>query len=1277
MAKLRDYDWYTTYATSDIRDNGNPVDVLQDFYIPALSCSIRYDRVAGYFTSSSLAAASQGFSQFVSNEGKARMVVGAQLAQDDAQAIIQGDQQRLQARMEEELEGIEAWPEAQRNGVELLAWMVTHGHLEIQVGIRVDNKNGTAQPFDYGGDGYLHEKWALFSDDKDQIYVGGSLNESQTALSINAENIEVDLSWDSGRTRDKILQKCRNFEAMWSGKHPSIRTFSLPDAIQQRLVQIVQNAGTIKEIDDTFFRWTPEPPSESVDLNEPDSLTTEELARFALIRLAPLLPGGVWVGVETSPVNPWPHQRFVAQRLIQSYPQNHLLCDEVGLGKTIEAGLVFRGLWLAGEAASIRVFAPASLTRQWLWEMSDKFLMPFKRRVASNGNTEVIDPWENEIEKTKGNFFDSPLELISTGLITNKRSGASLKSMPETDMLLVDEAHKARRGAPDDRTRAAQYNKLYQSLQEALYPKARSLLLATATPMQLNRVEAFDLIRMMPAAGTVQFSEDLCDIFYRIRDNLVNGENLTSYEREWLRRYLRNVRKSAQHQWFFVRDYVLDSLSSPDLDAFIDHDSDPLWGWQSFGVALNMLGPLGRTMLRHTRGLLREYQKAGLLNEKLARRTVKPATIKLDPQEKTAYEHLQSYCADLAEHIAANIESGEQRAAIGFYLSFLRLRFSSSFHALRQTFLRRLDKIDLTLKHQERSKASDWDVSSIDSLEALEEDSDTEDDLAFLVLKNRQTADLVWEKEEVYKLLRYMDDLPDLPSKTRQLFADIDRRRDPSTRKIRQMVVFTRYAETMQDLGSRLSSRIPDCPIATFSGSGGFIRWGNTAEWEQVGRSRVKQEFLADNIEILLCTDAAAEGLNLQTADLLINFDLPWNPMMLEQRIGRIDRIGQKHDDIYVLNYLYQGSVEEAVYVRLFKRFTEALSITGEQQFSILPIQQEDFERLSRTPQETDHITEEQLIKEAEQRAERIRDRQKLTNYDPEAQREAYERLATTGETEPPVTLDFIWETLTESPYLQQQGCCIETFPHGKAMKIVGVIGVTDDILITTSRSLYENGLPSDDPRRLFFASYGDPVFEELLSNVLSQQKEVLQAANDKEPLKEIRIDETSIKTASDVPKATDATSQLITLLPRRKQASPAPARDQNRAGHLQYNVLLATAAAVARKMLRQAQDGPAAQLRQIDKFMNDLSRRRPPKAQIPAEVPNQAAVDANQDNLLWNLKRRGNSLSPELDPLLLGVCRSSIERTLKRAKKDRTDGESIAGQLQRAARVGPRGSSR
>ena len=103
------------------------VDILHDFYIPALQRSVHYDRVAGYFRSTSLAAASQGFSALVGRQGQMRLIVGADLDPDDVRAILHGSEERLAARLNAELDGAAAWPEGVRHGVELLAWMVAHG----------------------------------------------------------------------------------------------------------------------------------------------------------------------------------------------------------------------------------------------------------------------------------------------------------------------------------------------------------------------------------------------------------------------------------------------------------------------------------------------------------------------------------------------------------------------------------------------------------------------------------------------------------------------------------------------------------------------------------------------------------------------------------------------------------------------------------------------------------------------------------------------------------------------------------------------------------------------------------------------------------------------------------------------------------------------------------------------------------------------------------------------------------------------------------------------
>ena len=189
---LRSRRWLLSYKTSSTLIEGRPVDILHDFYIPALRLAVRYDRVAGYFRSSSLAAASQGFSAFVGRQGKMRLIVGADLEPEDVRAILAGDAHRLAARLNSELERPESWPEGVKNGVTLLAWMVAHGYLEVRVAFRLHRLTGEPLPFDAVEDGYVHEKWFILYDEfGNRLYGTGTLNESRTALVFNAENIDI------------------------------------------------------------------------------------------------------------------------------------------------------------------------------------------------------------------------------------------------------------------------------------------------------------------------------------------------------------------------------------------------------------------------------------------------------------------------------------------------------------------------------------------------------------------------------------------------------------------------------------------------------------------------------------------------------------------------------------------------------------------------------------------------------------------------------------------------------------------------------------------------------------------------------------------------------------------------------------------------------------------------------------------------------------------------------------------------------------------------------
>jgi hypothetical protein len=144
------------------------------------------------------------------------------------------------------------------------------------------------------------------------------------------------------------------------------------------------------------------------------------------------------------------------------------------------------------------------------------------------------------------------------------------------------------------------------------------------------------------------------------------------------------------------------------------------------------------------------------------------------------------------------------------------------------------------------------------------------------------------------------------------------------------VLIFTQYSDTMDFLRDQLRE-VYGAQVACYSGRGGE-RWDGT-RWAQTTKEIIKQLFLkGQDIKILIGTEAASEGLNLQTCGVLINFDVPWNPMRVEQRIGRIDRIGQTHKKVWIRNYFYEESVEATIYRRLEDRITWFETVVGELQ---------------------------------------------------------------------------------------------------------------------------------------------------------------------------------------------------------------------------------------------------------------------------------------------------------------------------------------------------------
>lgn len=1066
---LRSRRWLLSYKTSATIIDGRPVDMLHDFYVPALRLAVRYDRVAGYFRSSSLAAASMGFSAFVNRQGKMRLIVGADLDPEDVRAILAGDQERLAARLNGELDRVDSWPEGIRNGVTLLAWMVARGYLEVRVAFRVHRETGEPLPVDSVEDGYVHEKWFVLHDEfGNQLYGSGTLNESKTALILNAENIDVHCDWWGETDRRRVEEAVEAFENLWLGRVPHMPVMTLPEAVRRRLILIAEGTHRPVEIDGT---------SAAPRVVEPPSAM--EWLRFAILRDAPKMPGGRFVGMETAPVEPWPHQAIVVRRLIETWPYSYLLCDEVGLGKTIEAGLAFRSLYLSGLVKRILIAAPASLTRQWHRQMASKMLLSFGlAHTTPETYHEYIFPCEEN--RASASIYEPDLMIISTGLFARRERAETLSGAEPFDIALVDEAHAARRRNPGGGCEVRpDFGHLYTSIRDYLRKKTKSLWLATATPMQIHPVEVCDLLSLTNRVGAFQFDPTLMLQYYEILGKLAHGQEPSEEEWQFLRRSVQAVQIQDPMLWRFVEESVIDGRIRTSLKQWLEY------GWIPRGRDRELMyrlffsvSPLSRVMLRHTRRLLEIYRERGQLQQNLARRHILPIPrIVFEPLERHIYDELEKYCDGLAKQIRTHGDHQAQQM-VSFLLSFLRLRFASSLYALRETLNRRLHKVEATLRHQLVLEADETRASTLQ--ESVYEDEDEDDLLAAeSLLKNRTRADLEWEQGRLKKMIDSMADLTGPSSKMRELLKTLDQRRDRKTRRIRQTVVFTRFYDTLKDIVSRLRQADPWMLIGTYSGQGAEYFEPGTARMIPMDREEVKERFLRGEIDVLVCTDAAAEGLNLQTADLLINFDLGWNPMKVEQRIGRIDRIGQKHEDIYVLNLCYADSAEEIVYGRLLSRLDEASLIVGTQQISLLPVEPEDFRQLAEGT-----LTPVELEVRARERIELKRRHTESMEIDPKELYEIYMRMARISDRQSaPVNLLSIWEALSGSQYLRNLGCVVSAEPGKPTLTVSGIDDIPNGTVFTVSRELYEEGL-ADGKVRVHFASYGDPFFETILEHM-------------------------------------------------------------------------------------------------------------------------------------------------------------------------------------------------
>lgn len=908
---LRNIDFHLSYGPGDDR--------LNAFYIPALRASAAYDRMTGYFTSSSLAIAAAGVAHLVAGGGQMRLLVGAQLDPRDVEAIRQGHDLRevIAERLAAELpDPNELTDRLLRDRMGVLAWLVASGALELRV-VLPKGPDGLPLPAPEAHD-YFHPKVGVFTDAAgDQIAFSGSINESETGWIHNYEQFFVFRSWtEEGRLY--VAEAIRRFARLWEGREPDWICLPVPEAARQRLLRYCPARPPARD--------PLEPGAEPLHEEAPGLPASEAaeqerlLCRF--LRDAPHLVGAAGLGAATCAVAPWVHQTAVCKRAVAGYPPRLLLADEVGLGKTIEAGLVVRQLYLSGIARRILILAPRSVLRQWQEELYEKFSLDVPRydgerfidvsghEVALAAPAQDANPWDRV-----------QVVLASSQLMKRRERAQILLAARPWDLVLVDEAHHARR---KDFLNLNIYrpNRLLELL-NALQDRTAGLILMTATPMQVHPVEVWDLLTLLglgdawggDARAFLRFYDelrkplddaDLAFVYDMVRAELPFQAGTASGANGLDPQFVALTRRElGPVDWERVRGV----LTAHDPARAIRELPAPARR-VAIGLAQHHT-PLRRLVSRHTRRLMHEYQRQGLLRANVPQRSPRLEWIAMRPEERLLYDRIEEYISSFYRKYEA------ERKGLGFVMTVYRRRLTSSFSAVRCSLKRRLDFLRGRVAGL---GAGEWPQAGLD------EDDLEQDDLNLDIGEDLAQADPALFRDEiayVEDFLHALRMLGEHDSKTARLLADL-----PQIFRTRDTVlIFTQYTDTMDYLRDQLA-RVYGRQVACYSGRGGE-RWDG-ALWIPVSKEEIKNDFRSgEQVKILLCTEAASEGLNLQTCGVLINYDMPWNPMRVEQRIGRIDRIGQRYPDVWIRNYFYEDTVEARVYRALEGRIRWFQDVVG------------------------------------------------------------------------------------------------------------------------------------------------------------------------------------------------------------------------------------------------------------------------------------------------------------------------------------------------------------
>lgn len=723
--------------------------------------------------------------------------------------------------------------------------------------------------------GFLHGKAGVIEcSDKTKIGFIGSINETRTGWDHNYEILWQDTSSEG------IAWIEEEFEYLWKLAQ------EIPDAVTREIRRLRNRREVGLE-----------------DIDDPAAVAPATLIE------SPLYSEGL-------SLQPWQHG-FLSEclRHYKNYGSVRLLlADEVGLGKTLSLGTAALILSLLEQKENslqkpILILAPATLCEQWQTEMIDKLGVPCARWKTSKKHW-VDEQGERNSPIEPSEITNCPyrIGIVSTGLINqDSEEKKSLKNL-EFGLVVIDEAHRARSG----RGRNSTSNAPNELLQFAIEIASNSdhILLGTATPIQTRPDDLWDLVKILQQG----------------RGNFVLGNRYSKWHRP---------------------ENVIPLLKG---EAKI-HEQKV--GWDYLRSPLPLVESTSDTKVRHLLRMIRQELK---ISDRQADCTKSVTDLQQETQEKFNEELLREereasffqrenpFVRHIVLRRRADLEESGLLKKIGVEL------FPDKEHILNaQRFdvlfegkaLRTNDNFKIAyeeaikfgqdyktegrgsgfMKNLMQQRVCSSIIAGINTAKRLMRESEFEDE--HQELPNEEVRLNNIDKEHLNLLVEKLEQVDTDP----KLSAIIHFLREERWLTLGS-IIFSQYYDTAFWVATELAREFPEIPIGLYAGAS-RSRLLVDQRKSDVEREQLKKKVADGEIKVMVATDAACEGLNLQKLGTLINIDLPWNPTKLEQRLGRIKRIGQEQNTVKMLNLVNEETVDQVVYERLSIRMHDRFDLFG------------------------------------------------------------------------------------------------------------------------------------------------------------------------------------------------------------------------------------------------------------------------------------------------------------------------------------------------------------